>query len=75
METNFKAMVSMADDKYRRLVEYLCQVKNGSEVEYDKVFKLAQSIHEDEISLIVSLYDTERMNFKPEIQLLSFMSK
>lgn len=75
METNFKAMVSMVDDKYRKLIEHLCQLKNGTETDYDKIFKLAQSIHEDEISLIVSLYESERMHFKPEIQLPSFMSK
>lgn len=75
METNFMAMVGTADEKYRKLVDYICQLKNGSDVEFDKIFKLTQSIHEDEISLIVSLYEAERMNFKPELQIPSFMAE
>lgn len=73
MEMNFMAMVGAADDKYRKLVDYICKLKNGSEVDFEKVFKLVQSIHEDEISLIVNFYEAEKMNFKPEIQIPSFM--
>lgn len=75
METNFMAMVGTADEKYRKLVDYICQLKNGKDIDFDRIFKLTQSIHEDEISLIVSLYEAERMNFKPELQIPIFMNE
>lgn len=73
MMTNYMAMLETANEKYRKIVEYLYQMKNGSNLEYDKVFKLIKSIHEDEVSLIVSLYEAERMNFRPEVSIPSFM--
>lgn len=75
MESKFMAMIGAADNKYAKLVDYICQLKNGSEVEFDKIFKLLQSVHEDEISLIVRLYETELINYRPELQIPSFMSK
>lgn len=75
MGTNYKTMIGIADEKYQKIVDYIHQLKNGSEIEYDKILKLLTSIHEDEIYLIVSLYELERMNFKPELSVPDFMKK
>lgn len=74
MEVKFAAMIGTADDKYTRLVDYICQMKNKSDVDYDKIFKLIKSIHEDEIAIIMRLYEAELMTYKPELQLPSFMT-
>lgn len=77
MEVNYLAMVETADDKYTRLVEYIQKLRNGSEVDYDKIFGLMKSIHKDEIALIVNLYEAEQYikRSKEELQIPSFMKK
>lgn len=68
-----EAMVNTVDNKYRQLIDSLCQIKNGSEIDYDKVLNLAQSIHEDEMSLIFSLYEEKKKTRKPELKIPKFM--
>lgn len=35
-----EAVVSTVDNKYIQLVDSLCQIKNGTDVDYDKLFSL-----------------------------------
>lgn len=77
MGNNYLAMVETADEKYTKLVEYIQKLKNGSEVNYDKIFGLMKSIHKDEIMLIVSLYEAEEYinRKKEELKIPSFMNR
>lgn len=79
METNFKAMISTANCKHTKLVEYLTQLKNGNDVDIDKVIKLATSIHDDEMTVIMDLYEVGKvmndLNRRTNIDVPSFMHK
>lgn len=77
MGNNYLAMVETADEKYTKLVEYIQRLKNGSEVDYDKIFGLMKSIHKDEMTLIVSLYEAEEYinRKKEELKIPSFMNR
>lgn len=65
MNTNLDMNIALANEKYRRLMEYICKAKNGNEVDFDKVLTLVKSIHNDEIALIVALDNREKEE-KPE---------
>lgn len=65
MNTNLDMNIALANEKYRRLMDYICQAKNGNEVDFDKVLTLVKSIHNDEIALIVALDNREKEE-KPE---------
>lgn len=74
MRSNFHAMIETANDKYMKLVDVICQMKNGSDVNFDRVFNLVNSIHNDEIELIVRMCENEkRGNSKQDIQIIGFM--
>lgn len=77
MGNNYLAMVETADEKYTKLVEYIQRLKNRSEVDYDKIFGLMKSIHKDEMTLIVSLYEAEEYinRKKEELKIPSFMNR
>lgn len=77
MGNNYLAMVETVDEKYTKLVEYIQKLKNGSEVDYDKIFGLMKSIHKDEMMLIVSLYEAEEYinRKKEELKIPSFMNR
>lgn len=78
METNHIAMINTANEKYRKILEYVYRLKitnNCTGSEYDKIIKLIDSIHEDEIYLIVRLCESERMSMKPELSIPDFMKK
>lgn len=68
-----EAVVSTVDNKYRQLVDSLCQIKNGTDIDYDKLFSLVQSIHEDEMMLIYSLHEEQQKKRKPELKIPKFM--
>jgi len=75
MGTNYMAMINIANEKYRKIIEYVYQLKNDVESNHDKLIKLIDSIHEDEIYLIVSLCESERINIKPELSIPDFMKR
>ncbi len=70
-----EAIVTTVDNKYRQLIDSICRIKNGLEVDYDKVFNLAESIHEDEMSLVINLFELEKNFYKPELKIPSFMAE
>ena len=52
METNHYALLETATEKYTQLVDYICKLQNGIEVNPESVNKLVHSIYKDEIYLI-----------------------
>lgn len=77
METKFCAMIEMAEDKHFKLLDSICQLKEGTEVNFEEVLRLINSIHKDEIDLIVKLRDCEKKlnNSGKDIQIMDFMRK
>lgn len=78
MDIKFKAMVETADDKYTKLVNMICKISNESGIDCDKILNLVSSIHNDEINLIVRLYeaDKEKKNIlNDDLQVFDFMIK
>lgn len=78
MGINFQAMVETADDKYTKLVDMVCQLKNGSDVDYDRILNLINSIHNDEMELIVRMCEIEKERktiSKDGVQVFGFMTR
>lgn len=79
MSTNYKAMVSTANEKYTQLIERICQLTSENEKDRSELLNLAKSIYNDEVDLIVSLYDLDKfvreLNTKTEILVPDFMKK
>lgn len=78
MRSNFQAMVETANDKYMKLIDAVCQIRNGSNDNFDRVLNMINSIHNDEIELIIRMSDIDRenrINSQKEIQILDFMKK
>lgn len=80
METNHYVLLETATEKYTQLVDYICKLQNGIEVNPESVNKLAHSIYKDEIYLIDRLKNTEEMLQKQQepqqsIKIFEFMSR
>ena len=77
MDTKFCAMIDVAEDKYFKLVDSICRLRDNSEGDFENILKLINSIHRDEIDLIVKLRDIEieKNNPNKEIKIPSFMIK
>lgn len=80
METNHYALLETATEKYTQLVDYICKLQNGIEVNPESVNKLVRSIYKDEIYLIDRLKNTEEMLQKQQepqqsIKIFEFMSR
>lgn len=80
METNHYALLETATEKYTQLVDYICKLQNGIEVNPEAVNKLVHSIYKDEIYLIDRLKSTEEMLQKQQepqqsIKIFEFMSR
>lgn len=80
METNHYALLETATEKYTQLVDYICKLQNGIEVNPKSVNKLVHSIYKDEIYLIDRLKNTEEMLQKQQepqqsIKIFEFMSR
>lgn len=60
MRTEFNAMMETANDKYIKLIDAIYRLKNGSEVDFEKLSNLVNSIYNDELELIVMLDEIER---------------
>lgn len=77
METKFYAMVEMAEDKHFKLLDNICQLKEGNDINFEEILRLINSIHKDEIDLIVRLRDCERKlnNSGKDIQIMDFMRR
>lgn len=76
MGVNVQAMMETANNKFNTLVDIVSQLKNGSKVDFDKMFNLIHSIHNDEVELIIKMNEIENAkNEKPkkEIQIINFM--
>jgi hypothetical protein len=77
MRTEFNAMMETANDKYIKLIDAIYRLKNGSEVDFEKLSNLVNSIYHDELELIVMLDDIERnrIQSKKGPQIFNFMMK
>lgn len=60
MRTEFNAMMETANDKYIKLIDAIYRLKNGSEIDFEKLSNLVNSIYNDELELIVMLDEIER---------------
>lgn len=49
MRTEFNAMMETANDKYIKLIDAIYRLKNGSEVDFEKLSNLVNSIYNDEL--------------------------
>ena len=45
MRTEFNAMMETANDKYIKLIDAIYRLKNGSEVDFEKLSNLVNSIY------------------------------
>ena len=80
MDANHYALLETATEKYTQLVDYICKLQNGIEVNQEAVYKLVHSIYKDEIYLIDRLKSTEEILQKQQnphqsIKIFEFMSK
>lgn len=76
MELKFQAMIETADDKYTKLVNMICQLKSGSNENFDVILNLINSIHKDEMELIVRMCEIEKEKktiSKDGVQVFGFM--
>ena len=77
METNFKAMVATANEKYTKLVDSMYKTKTEEDLE--KNLNLLRSIYMDQTDLIAMLHDISVKNKteekKVELKLFDFMVK
>lgn len=77
METMYKAMIGAANDKYSKVIEYIYELKSGKTIDYEKLIKLINSNHNDEIELIVNLCNLNRvikeLTTRTELEVPSFM--
>lgn len=77
MRIEFNAMMETANDKHIKLIDAIYRLKNGSEVDFEKLSNLVNSIYNDELELIVTLDEItkERMQFQKGPQIFNFMMK
>lgn len=73
MRTEFNAMMETANDKYIKLIDAIYRLKNGSEVDFEKLSNLVNSIYNDELELIVMLDEIERNRIQSQKSLLLIM--
>lgn len=78
MKTNFDVMMTTAASKYTELIDIAYGLKNGSQVDCDKLIKLIHSMYIDEANLIFELCvntHEEPEEHKKKLQIASFMKK
>lgn len=75
MRTEFNAMMETANDKHIKLIDAIYRLKNGSEVNFEKLSNLVNSIYNDELELIVMLDEIKRMQSQKGPQIFNFMMK
>lgn len=68
MRTEFNAMMETANDKYIKLIDAIYRLKNGSEVDFEKLSNLVNSIYNDEI-------ERNRIQSQKGPQIFNFMMK
>lgn len=60
MKTNFKAMLTTANEKYTSLLNMVYRLKSGQEIDPDKLMNLIHSVYMDEAELIFELCSSDR---------------